>query len=177
MLKKTLRQTVLAQLKSQDRQLKAERDQDLLAKILASSAYQEAKVLATYLAFDHEFDTSLLIAQAQKDGKTVLVPKTYGQGRMIFVVYDEADLALTKFGLLEPQSEQAVDKSQIDLIHVPGVVFNQKGFRIGYGGGYYDRYLADYEGATLATIYDFQAADFEPASHDIAVKELYCHDN
>lgn len=172
-----MRQDILQALKNQDTQEKIKRDQALLASLLDSPAYQKAKTLATYLAFDHEFDTNLLIAQAQKDGKTVLVPKTYGHGRMIFVVYDKDDLVLTKFGLWEPQSDEAVDKSQIDLIHVPGVVFNQAGFRIGYGGGYYDRYLADYEGATLATIYDFQKADFEPASHDIAVKELYCHDS
>ena len=64
-------------------------------------------------------------------------------------------------------------KDKIDLIHVPGVAFNDKGFRVGYGAGYYDRYLADFCGATVSTIYDFQRYSFEEESHDVAVREVF----
>lgn len=95
---------------------------------------------------------------------------------MIFVDYDESRLQKSSFGLMEPTSEEAVDKTEIDLIHVPGVVFNSQGFRIGYGGGYYDRYLADYTGASISTIYAVQQAEFLPAQHDVAVKELLIYE-
>ena len=73
---------------------------------------------------------------------------------------------------MEPISEEAVEKTEIDLIHVPGVVFNSQGFRIGYGGGYYDRYLADFcRRHPSAGIYSFQNSDFEPNYHDIAVRK------
>ncbi|MDS8151571.1 5-formyltetrahydrofolate cyclo-ligase, partial [Streptococcus pneumoniae] len=84
-------------------------------------AYQKAQVIATYLSMPHEVSTAAFIKQAQLDGKRVLVPKTYGQGRMIFVDYDESCLQKSSFGLMEPISEEAVEKTEIDLIHVPGV--------------------------------------------------------
>ena len=144
--------------------------------MLSSAAYQKAQIIATYLSMPHEVSTAAFIKQAQLDGKRVLVPKTYGQGRMIFVDYDESHLQKSSFGLLEPISEEAVENPEIDLTHVPCVVFNTQGFRIGYGGGYYDRYLVDFAGASISSIYSFQQSDFEPDYHDIAVKEVLTYE-
>lgn len=171
-MKNELRKTVLAQLTSQKPETKAKLDQYLLEQLIALPAYKEAQVIATYLAFPHEYDTSLLINQALKDGKRLVIPKTYKQGRMIFVDYDPENLVATSFGLMEPASDLAVEKSEIDLIHVPGVVFNAEGYRIGYGAGYYDRYLSDFEGMTVSTVYPCQEKDFTPDNHDIAVREV-----
>ena len=175
-MKKELRQTVLNQMKKLSGKEKEQADSWLTQHLLSSAAYQKAQVIATYLSMPHEVSTAAFIKQAQLDGKRVLVPKTYGQGRMIFVDYDENRLQKSSFGLMEPMSEEAVDKTEIDLIHVPGVVFNSQGFRIGYGGGYYDRYLDDYEGTSVSTIYQVQQADFTPAQHDVAVKELIMYE-
>lgn len=173
MEKVALRKSIITHLKYQDRKEKALKDKALLDDLLASSAYQKADTIATYLAFDFEYNTELLIKQAQKDGKTILVPKTHPHGKMIFCLYDVDSLVKTSFGLWEPAGDQAVDKSKIDLIHVPGVGFNPDGFRIGYGAGYYDRYLADYKGKTISTIYECQKAEFQPDSHDVAVMEVF----
>ena len=174
MEKSHVRQQILAALKGQDRKEKQVRDLQLLEDLTASKAYQDAKVIATYLAFDFEYDTQLLIRQAEKDGKCILVPKTYRQGRIVFCPYEKESLVQTSFGLWEPlSSDEAVDKSEIDLIHVPGVAFNRAGFRIGYGGGYYDRYLSDYHGQTVSTIYHFQEQDFHEDTYDIAVREVF----
>lgn len=175
-MKKELRQAVLTQMKKLSGKEKKLADNWLTQRLLSSAAYQKAQVIATYLSMPHEVSTASFIEQAQLDGKRVLVPKTYGQGRMIFVDYDESRLQKSSFGLMEPTSEEAVDKTEIDLIHVPGVVFNSQGFRIGYGGGYYDRYLADYKGASISTIYAVQQAEFTPAQHDVAVKELLIYE-
>ena len=175
-MKKELRQTVLNQMKKLSGKEKEQADNWLTQHLLISAAYQKAQVIATYLSMPHEVSTAAFIKQAQLDGKRVLVPKTYGQGRMIFVDYDERHLQKSSFGLMEPTSEEAVDKTEIDLIHVPGVVFNSQGFRIGYGGGYYDRYLADFAGASISSIYSFQQSDFEPDYHDIAVKEVLTYE-
>ena len=175
-MKKELRQAVLIQMKKLSGKEKEQADSWLTQRLLSSAAYQKSQVIATYLSMPHEVSTAAFIKQAQLDGKRVLVPKTYGQGRMVFVDYDEICLQKSTFGLMEPMSEEAVEKSEIDLIHVPGVVFNSQGFRIGYGGGYYDRYLADYKGASISTIYAVQQAEFLPAQHDVAVKELLIYE-
>ncbi|MGT2923750.1 5-formyltetrahydrofolate cyclo-ligase [Streptococcus caviae] len=175
MTKKEFRAQMIEQLKKQDKTVKAQRDRELLSHFIALEAYKQAQTLATYLAFPFEFDTSLLIEQAQKDGKKVVVPKVYGQGKMIFVSYDAADLKTSTFGLKEPRSNQAVAKSNIDLIHVPGLAFTNEGYRLGFGGGYYDRYLADFTGNTVSTIYPFQSLAFEPSHFDIPVKEVLRH--
>ena len=131
-MKKELRQTVLNQMKKLSGKEKEQADSWLTQHLLSSAAYQKAQIIATYLSMPHEVSTAAFIKQAQLDGKRVLVPKTYGQGRMIFVDYDESHLQKSSFGLMEPMSEEAVEKTEIDLIHVPGVVFNSQGFRIGY---------------------------------------------
>ena len=172
-MKSELRKQVLQEMKALPREQKQFIDQALTERLLQHPFYQEAKVIASYLSFSHEFQTQELIEQALKDGKKVLIPKTYPKGRMDFVVYDPQQLVKTAFGLLEPQGDlEVVDASQIDLIHVPGLAFTTEGYRIGYGGGYYDRYLEHFSGHTLSTIYPCQIQDFIPENHDIPVQEV-----
>lgn len=172
-MKSELRKQVLQEMKAIPREQKQFIDQALTERLLQHPFYQEAKVIATYLSFPHEFQTQGLIEQALKDGKKVLIPKTYPKGRMDFVVYHPQQLIKTSFGLLEPQGDlEVVDASRIDLIHVPGLAFTTDGYRIGYGGGYYDRYLKYFPGHTLSTIYPCQIQDFSPENHDIPVQEV-----
>lgn len=172
-MKAELRKQVLQEMKALPLEQKQAMDQALTDQFLKHPFYQEAKVIATYLSFPHEFQTQELIEQALKDGKKVLIPKTYPRGRMDFVVYDPQQLVKTSFGLLEPQGDlEVVDASQIDLIHVPGLAFTTEGYRIGYGGGYYDRYLKHFPGHTLSTVYPCQIQDFIPENHDIPVEEV-----
>ena len=172
-MKSELRKQVLHEMKAISQEQKQFIDQALTEQLLQHPFYQEAKVIATYLSFPHEFQTQELIEQALKDGQKVLIPKTYPKGRMDFVVYDPQQLVKTSFGLLEPQGDlEVVDASQIDLIHVPGLAFTTEGYRIGYGGGYYDRYLKHFSGNTLSTVYPCQIRDFIPEDHDIPVQEV-----
>ena len=172
-MKAELRKKILQEMKAIPREQKQFIDQALTERLLHHPFYQEARVIASYLSFPHEFQTQELIEQALKDGKKVLIPKTYPKGRMDFVVYDPQQLVKTSFGLLEPQGDlEVVDASQIDLIHVPGLAFMTKGYRIGYGGGYYDRYLEHFSGHTLSTVYPCQIQDFISENHDIPVQEV-----
>ena len=172
-MKSELRKQVLHEMKAIFQEQKQFIDQALTEQLLQHPFYQEAKVIATYLSFPHEFQTQELIEQALRDCKKVLIPKTYPKGRMDFVVYDPQQLVKTSFGLLEPQGDlEVVDVSQIDLIHVPGLAFTTEGYRIGYGGGYYDRYLKHFSGNTLSTVYPCQIRDFIPEDHDIPVQEV-----
>ena len=176
-MKSELRKQVLQEMRSIPQKQKIAMDQALTERFLNHPFYQEAKVIATYLSFPHEFQTQGLIDQALKDGKKVLIPKTYLKGRMEFVVYDPQQLKKTSFGLLEPQGDlEVVDTSRIDLIHVPGLAFTTEGYRIGYGGGYYDRYLENFAGQTMSTIYPCQIQNFNSEDHDIPVQEVLIYE-
>ena len=176
-MKSELRKQVLQEMKAIPQKQKNTMDRALTDRLLHHPFYQEAKVIATYLSFPHEFQTQGLIDQALRDGKKVLIPKTYPKGRMEFVVYDPQQLVKTSFGLLEPQGNlEVVDTSQIDLIHVPGLAFTTEGYRIGSGGGYYDRYLENFAGHSLSTIYPCQVQEFNSEDHDIPVQEVLIYD-
>ena len=176
-MKSELRKQVLHEMKAIPRTQKVTSDLALTERLLQHPFYQEAEVIATYLSFPHEFQTQELIKRMLKDGKKVLIPKTYPKGRMEFVVYDPKQLAKTSFGLLEPQGDlEVVEPSQIDLIHVPGLAFTREGYRIGYGGGYYDRYLEHFAGHTMSTIYPCQVQEFNSENHDIPVQEVLTYE-
>ena len=176
-MKAELRKQVLQEMKALSQEQKQAMDRALTERFLKHPFYQEAKTIATYLSFPHEFQTQELIEQALKDDKKVLIPKTYPKGRMEFVVYDPQQLVKTSFGLLEPQGDlEVVEPSQIDLIHVPGLAFTTEGYRIGYGGGYYDRYLEHFAGQSLSTIYPCQVQEFNFENHDIPVQEVLIYE-
>lgn len=176
-MKAELRKKILQEVKTLSQDQKQAMDQVLTERFLQHPFYQETKTIATYLSFPHEFQTQELIDQALKDGKKVLIPKTYPKGRMEFVVYDPQQLVKTSFGLLEPQGDlEMVEPSQIDLIHVPGLAFTTEGYRIGYGGGYYDRYLEHFAGHTMSTIYPCQIQNFNSENHDIPVQEVLIYE-
>ena len=176
-MKSKLRKQVLQEMKALSQEQKQAMDRALTKRFLNHPFYQGAKTIATYLSFPHEFQTQELIEQALKDGKEVLIPKTYPKGRMEFVVYHPQQLVKTSFGLLEPQGNmEVVDASQIDLIHVPGLAFTTEGYRIGYGGGYYDRYLENFAGHTMSTIYPCQIQNFNSEDHDIPVQEVLIYE-
>ena len=176
-MKSELRKQVLREMKAIPQKQKIAMDQALTKRLLNHSFYQEAKVIATYLSFPHEFQTEELIEQALRDGKKVLIPKTYPKGRMDFVVYDPQQLVKTSFGLLEPKGDlEVVATSRIGLIHVPGLAFTTEGYRIGYGGGYYDRYLESFAGHSMSTIYPCQIQNFNSEDHDIPVQEVLIYE-
>ena len=176
-MKKALRKQVLQELKSLSKEEKQSINYWLTDQFFQHPFYKESKTIATYLSFPHEFQTAKLIEQAQKDGKTILIPKTYPQGKMDLVLYEPEKLERNSFGLLEPQGDFTIlEPSQIDLIHVPGLAFNSSGYRIGYGGGYYDRYLSNYSSNTISTLYPCQIQNFYPDPHDIPVKEVIIYE-
>ena len=176
-MKKSLRKQVLQELKSLSKEEKQSINDWLTDQFFQHPFYKEAKTVATYLSFPHEFQTARLIEQAQKDRKTILIPKTYPHGKMDFVLYEPEKLERNSFGLLEPKGNfSIIEPSLIDLIHVPGLAFNPSAYRIGYGGGYYDRYLEHFPGHTISTLYPCQIQDFQPDSHDIPVEEVLIYE-
>ncbi|MBR6825131.1 MAG: 5-formyltetrahydrofolate cyclo-ligase [Oscillospiraceae bacterium] len=128
---------------------------DLTEQFCNHPLYREAKTVYAYLSYNQEVRTDPLIARAWKDGKTVAVPKIIN-GEMVFLLLEEGDPIEEGYkGIPEPKKEiPACDPTALVLL--PGLAFDPQGHRLGYGGGFYDRFLAKESHPTIALCFDFQ---------------------
>lgn len=134
----------------------------IVEDVLQSGQYERARIILSYSAFRSEVDTGRLNRETLIQGKELYLPRTYaGEKRMSFYpVRDLSKLSSGYQGILEPQEtvsfehrtgeEHFFAKEEVLMI-MPGVAFDERGFRMGYGGGYYDRYLFQY-GAGITSI-------------------------
>lgn len=172
--KRLLRNKILSIRNSLDKETKDAMDYEIYNKLINSELYMKARSIFIYLSFGSEIETNKIINKALKDEKEVYIPKIYKEDRSMKAIRLNSfnDLKENSMGILEPINEgNYIEKEEIDLIVVPGVVFDFKGNRIGYGGGYYDRYLEDIKEISnkLVLAYDSQIVDFiQPEPHDIS---------
>jgi len=173
--KRNIRKEVLmkrSKMKAEEKELK---DNIILEKLFETNLYKNARNIFTYISFGDEINTIKLIERALKDNKNISVPKTYRETRTMNAIFIPClkELKENHMGILEPIDDSIVIKKEdIDLIIVPGVVFDKDFNRIGYGGGYYDRYLEDiaYKNNKVVLAYDFQIVDkIEKEEHDVKV--------
>ena len=137
----------------------------------ASEAYQKANSIYGYLPYNQEVRTTPMLRQAQLDGKRVAVPKVYGE-EMRFIYLDDLSQVATGYaGIPEPVADEPVADDTTALVLMPGLAFDPQGHRIGYGGGFYDRFLEqEPDHPTLALCYEFQMLPhLETEEHDIPV--------
>jgi 5-formyltetrahydrofolate cyclo-ligase len=157
------------------------RSAQIAQKLLRSTEYQKADTLMVYSAFGSEAGLGEIIKDAWSQGKGLLFPKVHrAEKRMYpYIVKDETHLSPGIWGILEP-NEQAVrwtGKPRIDLVIIPGLAFDSEGHRLGYGGGYYDRWLAELEHyqqrpRLVAVAFREQIVDEVPfGSHDVLVDQ------
>lgn len=145
----------------------------------ADSFYQKAQVLMAYAPCNNEVDLRLLIEIALAQGKQVVLPRTLWEERKLLPAaitgYPE-DLTPGRLGILEPQSKgPSFPLEKIDLVLVPGVAFDVNGYRLGYGQGFYDRFLQGLKPGTgiVGVAYSFQIiASVYPEAHDVALPRL-----
>lgn len=106
--------------------------------------FQSAKVIFCYVSYHGEVETKALIEELLKEKEVVVPCCTDKCGNMIAVkITSLDDLAKGSFGILEPKNPLPFPKDAIDFAIVPGIAFDKEGFRLGYGKGYYDRFLCN----------------------------------
>lgn len=174
MTKKALRQNILQKMKMLQVEQKEKADHWLFEQLIAHPKYEQANSIGLVLSMPHEVATDPIIKHALKAEKAVYVPTTdYENKSMVFQQFTTFDqLAIDDKGIRYIQAESPIN-NDLDLVIVPGVVFNQEGYRIGYGGGFFDRYLSEYQPTNLSLVYDIQLNEIlsiEP--HDYPVSEL-----
>jgi len=149
----------------------------MIRRLLSSAMYLEAATVLTYLGTKSgEVDTLALVEAAWKDGKTVLVPLTRSGGQMDWALLaPETALVRTSLGLLEPQPDATRCVAPAGgLCLVPGVCFRADGHRVGFGGGYFDRFLATFPGKPVAMCPDaLYGVVFPVESHDVPVSAVF----
>ena len=138
---------------------------------LQSELYRQAKTIYGYLPYNQEVRTVPMLEQAIRDGKRVAVPKVYGD-EMRFIYIEDLSLVEKGYsGIPEPVADSPVADDPTALVLMPGLAFDPQGHRIGYGGGFYDRFLAaEPNHPTLALCYRFQLLpQLETEEFDIPV--------
>ncbi len=157
---------------------RAAMDTAIHRRFLAQDFYQNAKTIMTYLSYKSEPDTHALIKQMLADSKRVCAPVCGEKGQMeSFAFSDFALLAPSRMGILEPPKDRLVLPEEIDLIIVPGCAFEEHGFRLGYGGGYYDRYLPKTRAITCGFFYEALKTAFPPEETDVPLHAIITEKN
>lgn len=116
----------------------------LYARILSDSKYLKSKKIALFVGFNDEIKTEELIKIMLDEGKSIYLPYIDGKTMTFHKINSLDELIKNKMGIKEPPcTNELIEVDKIDLMYVPGLCFDCCGYRVGYGGGYYDRYLKD----------------------------------
>jgi 5-formyltetrahydrofolate cyclo-ligase len=178
--KRQIRRSILAVRRGLSEAERLARSRRVWERVAALSCYQQARVVLGYMAFDHEVLTDGLIRQAMASGKQMVLPmvQTDRQGLALYVIVDlERDVAPGYHGILEPlpQRTRAVAPETLELVLVPGVAFDVRGGRLGFGAGFYDRLLCQLprDIPTVGLAFDFQVIPRLPSQpHDTVLDAI-----
>lgn len=152
-----------------------ERTSQELGKLFRQTKlYQQAKTIYGYLPYNQEVRTTAMLQQAIKDGKRVAVPKVFGDHMKFIYLEDFSQVAPGYAKIPEPIADGPVADDPRALVLMPGLAFDAQGHRIGYGGGFYDKFLADEPNhPTLALCYGFQMVEhLQTERFDIPVDQV-----
>ncbi len=135
-------------------------------KILSLDIYKKSNVIALYSSMKSEVDTKELISESLELGKRVLLPRIINKNKMIFIeINKDTNYEKNNFGMLEPIG---IEEKNIDLMIIPGVAFDKDNNRLGYGRGYYDKYLKDKNIYKIGICFKEQIVDnIDIEEHDI----------
>lgn len=151
-----------------------EKSEQIAKKLIATKIYKEADAIFAYMSYRSEVDTKSVILQALLDAKVVALPRVIRQtNTMVFCkIRSLSDCEAGSYGILEPKADcPVIEPTHKNLILVPGCAFTRDGMRMGYGGGYYDRYLQAYSDA-ITVGYAFEEQLFEAIPCEIHDRQL-----
>ena len=169
--KKELRRAIRERKRAMTEEEIVSRSAKLGALFTQSDAYKNAKTIYGYLPYNQEVHTVPMLEQALRDGKRVAVPKVYGDEMKFLYLDDLTKVSKGYAGIPEPIADGPVADDTTALVLMPGLAFDPQGHRIGYGGGFYDKFLAaEPNHPTLALCYEFQMLPvLDTEEHDIPV--------
>ena len=139
--------------------------------LVQTEQYCRAKTVYGYLPYNQEVRTVPMLQRALEDGKRVAVPKVYGDEMRFIYLEDLTQVEKSDMGIPEPVADGPVADDPEALVLMPGLAFDKEGNRIGYGGGFYDKFLEkEPNHPTVALCYAFQMVEqLQTQEHDIPV--------
>jgi len=144
--KKIIRREILTKRASLGKNGNISRSKDIIDLLKNSDYYKNAYTIMTFISFGSEIDTHEFIKSSIAEGKRIVVPVTFHESREMkpSQVLDFEELEPGYYNILTPKKEfiRYIDPMEIDLVIVPGAAFDRDGYRVGYGGGFYDRFLS-----------------------------------
>lgn len=163
--KREIRKKIRCLRKELEPELWREKTEEVFKRVISHPLYRQADTLYCYVDFNRETGTGLLMEHAWKLGKKVAVPRTWEEKMEFYYIRSFEELSPGGFGIPEPEEDPAAQApGSRGLVIVPGVAFDEQGNRIGYGKGYYDRYLSHHPGLdTMAVAFEFQVYPSVPA--------------
>ncbi|MBY0754620.1 5-formyltetrahydrofolate cyclo-ligase [Clostridium sardiniense] len=172
-IKKETRKNIIKQRDELDITVKEAMDNNIIEKLMMNETYKSARGIFIYIGFGSEINTKIIIREALNSGKEVYVPKVIKKDMILIKIDSLENLVTSSYGILEPIGDKSnLDVNKLELIVMPGVAFDKSGNRLGYGGGYYDKFLEQnkIECKKIALSYDFQVLEkLEVEEHDIKV--------
>ena len=168
--KKQIRRKLLKQRRELSKDSVSYNSLKVIEQLLALKVVQESKRFHLYYPINNEIDTTQLIEYLWSNNKEVILPRTDFENKSlknsIITSYDQ--LEETTFNMLEPKEDMKAYTGDIEIVIVPGVAFDRSSNRMGYGGGFYDRFLESTSAIKIALSHHFQLLDTIPAeTHDI----------
>ncbi len=181
MNKKSLREIIINKRDNQSKKERHNKSLKIIQNLINLDIYQNSKVILCYSNFKSEVETLGIIQDALKTNKTVAFPKVINDTRIVFYQINSLDELKPGYqGILEPNNNQ-LDYSLIKdaLMIVPGTVFDTKGNRLGYGKGYYDRFIAKYKPKyTIGLAYEIQLSnEIIPSKYDQKIDVVITENN
>lgn len=137
-----------------------EKSEIIKNKLRELDLYKNAESVFIFISFKSEVNTHEMIKMIKEDGKKLLVPLVKSDEMIATEINGIEDLQKNNMGILEPKDGD--EETDIDLTITPGLAFDKEGYRLGYGGGYYDKFFEKNETIALAIGFDQQRTDFVP---------------
>lgn len=171
--KADIRKLVLQKRNSLSNDELLKKSEAIYKQLMQQSSYKCADVIYIYMDFKNEVMTKMIIDNAFMEGKKVAIPKIIGDEMKFFYIESYEDLKKGYFGILEPNTTYPANDEKA-LIVIPGVAFDENGVRLGYGRGFYDRFLSKHlELTQIAIAFEVQMVDKLPYDeYDVTMKRI-----
>lgn len=151
--------------------VKKEMDHEVCKRFLALNSYRYADTVLLYSPLKYEIDTSYIMKDALSKGKRVAYPRCIDGNKMVFhLITSEDQLVCGMYNIREPKEELPIYENGKDnsICIMPGIVFDKRGYRLGYGKGYYDRFLSNFKGIKAGFVYsDFMINELPNGRYDL----------